>query len=431
MKKNLKAMLLAALMVLSVCLFAACGGDSVATEAPLSPNADYTVHVTDITGAPCPDVMAVKFMQNGKQAAMQVVKDGVAVKNMARGEYTVELQFSGDSAQRYTFDANAAKLTKTGIETTIILTQKLGEASMDLFAGGEDNKAYFVSAGGTNVPLNAEKRSYFIFNPTEAGLYEFSLIGSDAAIGYYGGTHMVQQSNLAEMNGNTFTLSISQGNLGGAYVLGIDAGQGNATLAIQRIGDPKWSIEDEPWTEYTLKHTPSAYTLPAGTVLNKFDLTASTDTYNIVLGSDGFYHLNTENGPLVYVRVGEPQKGETSDKESGRTGSAQTVPGEYLPSFQVMLDSSPVRRYFFDADGNFLKKEDYSEDLKTYIKCVDKATGVYPLTEDLKYIIQNQGEQAGWWNPDGQSYLFIDSNGNRVPFINHEIAWLVMCVYAG
>lgn len=427
MRKNMKAMLLAALMVLSVCLFSACGGDSQPTEAPLSPNADYKVNVTDVTGAPCPDVMAVKFMQGGKQAAMQVVKDGSAVKNMARGEYTVELQFANGAEEKYVFDAASAKLTKEITEVTIILSQNLGEQSMELFDGQTNRTAYFVSTGGTNVPLDAENRSYFIFAPTEAGLYEFSLIGSEAAIGYYGGTHMVQANNLAEKNGNTFTLSISKGNLGGSYVLGIDAGEGTATLAIKRLGEPNWSVEDEPWTEYVLKHKPVAYTLPAGTTLKQFDLTATTDTYTLVADASGFYHLNTENGPMVYVRLGKTATEEAAQKDS----TAISGSGNLLPSFEVMLETSPIRCYFYDANGGFLKKEDYSENLMTYIACVDKASGLYPLTEDLQYIIQHQGEQAKWWDTESEAYLFKDSNGNRLPGINNDIAWLFMCVYAG
>lgn len=421
MKKTLKALLLAAMMLLSLAL-AACGNGASgnATEAPLSPEADYKVTITDVTGAPCNDVMAVKFMQNGQQAAMQIVKDGVAVKNMTRGDYTVELQFNGTD-EEYIYDLTQAKLSREVTEVQIVISKKLGEATMDLGVGDQNHKAYFLTTGGTQITLDPNGRSYYIFTPHEAGMYQFSLSGSDVAIGYYGGTHFVQAVSAVEVVDNKFTISISQGNLGGSYVLGVDAGNGNAVFAISRIGDPAWSVEDEPWMVYNPKHNPTPYTLPAGTRLNEFDLTASADTYNLVLNeNDGFYHLNSAEGPLVLVKIGK------TDADSQENAS-----NSYVAPFEMILEKSGVRRYFYDNDGNFLKKEEYSECLTIYIENVDKASGMYPLTEDLMYVIQQHGIQAGWWDSQKETYLFVDSNGNQIPGINNEIAWLFMCRYVG
>ena len=54
----------------------------------------------------------------------------------------------------------------------------------------------------------------------------------------------------------------------------------------------------------------------------------------------------------------------------------------------------------------------------------------YPLTEDLKYIIQQRGEYVGWWDIENNGYMFKDANGNNMTNINAEIAWLFMCCYA-
>ena len=60
---------------------------------------------------------------------------------------------------------------------------------------------------------------------------------------------------------------------------------------------------------------------------------------------------------------------------------------------------------------------------------MDRATGLYPLTDDLMYIIQQNGDHQGWWDPEGANYLFKDANGNKDLSINIDIAWLFMCVY--
>jgi hypothetical protein len=181
-------------------------------------------------------------------------------------------------------------------------------------------------------------------------------------------------------------------------------------LTIKRVGDPIKTIEDEPWTIYETTADLKEYTLPEGATLGEFDLTSSTDAYNIVFNEDdGFYHLGSANGPLVLVRLAEDC--------------------EYIACFKTILDRSGVSRYFFDDDGKFVKKESYSESLLEYIACVDENEGVYPLTEDLKYIIQQRGEYVGWWDPESATYLFKDMDGNNLTDINNEIAWLLMCCY--
>lgn len=420
-----KALFLACMMVLSVAVFAACdsgkaaekneeGNESTQPTAPLSQDAAYKVIITDAAGAPVNTKMAVKFMQNGTQAAMQVVDEsGVAEKTLTRGDYTVELVFTDPNAPQYLYDAAALTLSAEKTEATVTLTQPLGTEFHELSVG----KAYYVSEGCTNITLASEGRSYYIFAPKAVGKYEVSLIGSDAPIGYYGGSvHYVWDHSAVETVDNKFSINIKANQLGGAImIIGVDAGAGDAILSVQNIGEPDWSVEDEPWTVYQPTAQIAPYTLPAGAKLNKFDLTASTDTYNLVFNeADGFYHLNSTDGPLVLAVIGN-----TSE------------PTDYVPPFQTILDKQGVRRYFYDENGDFLKKEEYSECTLKYIENVDEKSGTYPLTKDLMYIIQNHGAQAGWFDETGSGYLFLDDNGNKVIGINNEISWLFMCRYVG
>ena len=163
---------------------------------------------------------------------------------------------------------------------------------------------------------------------------------------------------------------------------------------------------------YQKTATLTEYKLPEGAKLGEFDLTASTDTYNIVLNEqDGFYHLNTADGPLVLVYLGV------------------NASPKYLVSFETVLERSGVSKYFYDDNGDFVKRESYDDCLRAYIANVDEDTGLYPLTEDLKYIIQSRGEHSGWWGDNDALYLFKDENNNKIPDINAEIAWLFMCCF--
>ena len=405
--KRIFALLLALAMVLSL---AACGGSGDAPAANASGEIEYKVAVVDGTGAPYPSGVIVRFMKDGEQAAMQPVDGaGTAVKALPAGDYAVELMFTGNESE-YHYDAEGLAVSASAPELTVTLTYTMSAEPVALMAQGVEKMAYPVSDGSTYVTLTPGERNYFLYTPTVAGTFAFSSDAEGAAIGYYGAPHFVQEASAAEVVNNSFSQSIRATMIGGAVlVIGIDADANtdSCVLTIQRTGDPEWSVEDEPWQVYEPTVDVKPYTLGSGSI-QEFDLTASTGTYNLVLGGDGFYHLDSENGPLVLVRLAQDPK--------------------YLPCFKNILDRSGVNRYFFDDNGDFLKKETYDQCLLTYIECADEATGTYPLTEDLKYIIQQRGEYAGWWDLNG-SYLFVDENGVPVDGINAEIAWLFMCCY--
>lgn len=401
--KKFGALLLAAVLCLGI--LSACGG---------SGEAAYKVSFVDAMGDPITSGVVVKFMQNGTQAGMQVVNEsGVAEKTLPKGDYTLELQFT-DSETAYRYDASALSLSAAKTELQVVLSKGLGENKQTLFAGGEDHEAYYVEAGATEITLS-DSRTYFLFSPTESGNYEFSLTGSDAAIGYYGAPHFVQENSAAEVVDNAFTISIQPDMIGKnntgttVLVIGVDAGEGNAVLGIRRLGDHIHTVHDEPWVVYEATTAPTAYTFPEGSQLGEFDLTAATDAYKLVKDENGLYHLDSADGPQVLVRLGKAAK------------------VKYLDPYETILEHTGINCYFYEGE-KFIKKENYAECVAAYIACVDENTGLYPLTEDLMYIIQMNGKQQGWWDPEG-NYIFHDDNGNHIPGINNEIAWLFMCCY--
>lgn len=416
-KRRTSALVLAMLLCVALML-SACGGEKSESGVSVgSGEANYQVKVADALGNPYTEGVIVRFMQNGQQAAMQVVDaNGMAAKVMAKGDYQVELMFT-DTEGSYYYDDADLNLTASKTELEIVLAYTPTAEASTLIVREETYTAYRVSTGCTRVSLEAGKMNYFLFSPSVAGTYEFSMVEDAGQIGYYGAPHFVQENNLAEVTDNAFTVSISTGMIGTGdsgtttLVIGIEAADADGcTLAIERIGEAERTLADEPWMIYETTAQLAAYTLPAGASLKEFDLTAETGKYNLVLNEkDGFYHLDSADGPLVLVNLGKD--------------------GNYLDSFKTILDNSGVSKYFYDADGNFVKKESYTECLLEYIACMDESNGVYPLTEDLKYIIQQRGDHSGWFDSRSSSYLFVDENGNMVPGINSEISWLFMCCY--
>ncbi len=403
------------LALLLVLLLTGCG-EAPAAET-LSQEAEYRVTVADALGVPYTSGVIVSFCQDGKQVAMQPVDaNGVAAKTLTRGDYTVELVFTGEEGQ-YHYEKEGLILTAETTELTVELAMTVLGEGQKLYVPEGETLAYGVGDGSNYLPLQEGKRNYFLYTPTAAGTYEFALLGEGVTIGYYGAPHFVQSESAAEVTDNKFSLSIradmiGTGNTGTTVlVIGVDAAGADSTvLTIQRTGDPEWSVSDEPWHIYQPTVQLAAYSLPTGAKLKNFDIKAAAADYPLVYNeADGFYHLNDANGPLVLMYLGEDV--------------------QYLDCFKTILDHTGVNRYFFDENGEFIRKEDYVDCLMKYIECMDEDKGVYPLTEDLKYILQMEGEDSGWFDTDNSLYLFKDDNGNYVDGINNEISWLFMCCY--
>ena len=390
------------------------GGDNQTPGTTAAPADGYRVKVVDALGAPYTEGVVVQYMQNGQSAGMQVVgADGTATKSLPDGEYTVELSFTATN-QEYYYDASDLKLTPDSKEGTVVLARKAGAEPTPLYVENAEKKAYAVWAGCTYVTLKKGERNYFLFAPTEAGVYEFSMPDSDAAVGYYGAPHFVQSLHAGdEIVDGKFTVTIradmiSTDNTGTTVmVLGVDAGNNeNATLAIRRAGDPEVDETEGPWSPYAGTHVPKDYSLPAGTSLHKVDITAKS--FEIVLGDDGYYHKDTKDGPLMYLRF----------------------KGTDYVTYDDILNNFHIGAYLYNEDGSFLRKEEYTELMEKYRDCADKATNAYPLTEDLVYILKNYGKHQGWWDTEHPGYLFHDADDNKIPGINLDIAWMFALYYA-
>ena len=376
-----------------------------------SGSAVYTVKVTDAYGTPYASGVIVKFVKDGVQVAMQPVdENGEAKKELEKGNYTVELVFTGNNSAYY--DPAMAVLSAKKTSLDLKLTNKLSEETTALFAGNKEYDAYTVTVGATYVPVKANDRNYFLFVPQEAGTYKFSVDNAELKIGYYGAPHFVQGFSVAEVVDNAFSISISKSSLGGAiYVIGIDGvgEDNNCILTIQRTGDPEHSVADEPWTEYktTSKVSPFSLSLPSGKELKYMDIESDTAKHEFVFNeADGYYHLDSENGPVVYMHLAK---------------GAPYVALQTIIEGDGPMGGAPIRRYFYDENGNFVKKEDYTDILSNYFKNMDQDLGIYPLTDDLIYIVKNAC--SGWWDSSSPDYIFEGCNP--------ELGWMFACCWVG
>lgn len=423
MKKNMKitALLLAAVLLCG--MVTACDQDEPPASMTLSATAEYTVKVVDPLGDPIPGV-GIKFLRDGEQVAMTMANDeGVATKELDRGVYTVVLSFT-DVDHSYYYNQAAAALSPTETELEIVAAYQMGSAAKDLHVGESVFTAYEVDAGCTYVNLANTGRNYFIFTPSRAGVYAFSMVGAEATVGYYGTPYFIYEQSAAPVENGIFTITVEQGMIGTTgtgttqLVIGVDTDKAdvNGYLCIDWIAEPPKAVE---WESYTSTYTPVKFALDAGLTIREFDLSA--DTYTLVFNeNDNYYHLNSADGPIVLVRL---------LSENAYTGFA----------FGNILLGSNIGTYHYDENGQLVRKVLYNDCIQQYLGEItgtgenkkftggmcDDTYGVYPLTKDLETIIKNYCELKGYWDSTSSEYVLGSVNG-----LNEENAWLFVCCYA-
>ncbi len=435
----MKKALCAVLAVLLLCGTLLCGctekkEDSTSKDADSTEaTAEYTVKVVDGSGKPYTSGVVVQIMAKGEQVALKAINsEGVATANLPLGEYTVELQFTGNSDDYY-YEKEGMTLSADKKELEIQLLNGIVGEPVQVFYDGEEYSAYRVNSGSTFVKLVDGKRNFFLFSPESSGTYEVTSSDSKATVGHYGYTAYIMKDSISKVENNVMTVEVSNGMVSdesndNPFVIGVDAnGVTSCSLSITRVGEPPHTIEDEPWSVYEPTVELHKFTTPEGTV-KEFDITAASDAYPIVLNEeDKTYHLYSADGPQVLVQLGKPTK--------------------YLDSLANICTTAGMFRYYYDEEGNFVKRENYTKCMQIY-SCtklpeegdrvqtaatevyLDVATGLYPLTEDLKYVIQNHGEYVGWWNVNDPGYLFENESGaNAIPNLNTDIAWMFLCCY--
>ena len=424
--RKILALVLAAMMLLSIC---GCqqtdnGTNSNNTDPSTIEETTYKVTVIGVDGQPATTGVVVQFLKNGEEHALQTVDgNGVAAKKLEKADYTVALMFM-DTTVDYYYDTTDLTLSKTKTELTITLCLKQSEEVKEVYVGDLAYNAYYVSTGNTYVTLQPG-RNYFLYIPTESGEYDLFTTGGAYAVGYFGGEHFIMDSNKAPENSiNGINLSVSPGQISpnNEMVIGVDNPGTDAVqtvLHINRISD--YIDTSIPRVIYKPTHTFTSWTLPAGAVVNQFNIAAAVP-YNLVLDEEtGFYHLDSVDGPVVVVFLGK---------------NAEEKYMNYVDSYDTILLNTRVAAYFANENGEgYSKCEDYSNALLEYIGvfdevtnsytggCIDRANGMYPLTADLMYIIQQHGNYSGWWDKNDNRYIFGDIT------VNPENAWLFMCGY--
>ena len=115
----------------------------------------------------------------------------------------------------------------------------------------------------------------------------------------------------------------------------------------------------------------------------------------MVLGTDGYYHLRSVDGPVILVDL---------------------LNEHFGVSILKLLSGGEMAWYTYDEDGYPIYKRDYTACMNAYLAIMEPTKGLYPLTQDLYTMIKEYGDHVGWWDSASENYLFASmTDGTLIP----------------
>ena len=366
----------------------------------------YKVTVKKSDGTPAQDII-VKVLKDGAEVAFNLVgPTGFTTFKLAEDSYTVLVETPAGKALYV--DSNAIltpdtpEITLTVYETAAS-TQPLNAPSKH--GDYTNHNAASVGEGRTYIPLVSGDYTYVVFTPTRPGMYEFTCEGKEATLSYHGAAINVFDSPLLEIVDGKIGFDITAGSIGSdpantaQYVFRVDGIGSGCTFVATRTGDVPKSPYDEPWTiPMPTAEDLKPYEGITDGILTDLDVTNPALT--VVLGEDGYYHLNTADGPVVFIRLSSASP--------------------YMADFKTICDTTRICAYLYHEDGSFDRRESYNEMILEYLTVANE-DGAVPLNEQLAYMVKTAGGYMGWWNFSDNLDIF---NGKLV---DPAIAWLFAC----
>ena len=276
------------------------------------------------------------------------------------------------------------------------------EGGGDIGGGGDEEPNYSESTTplvvGTEIYDTDMMYTYtvYTFTPDETGSYTFT--STDSLIGIAGYNWVNGNPSDETINSNTFVWDCTD--VGQSIMVAALPDTNVATITITR---DELDISDEvQWTVYENTALTEEATLDGEQADVEYVDTTDDVEDKAVLGEDGFYHLGTADGPVLFVNV--------NDKET-------------MSLVNIILTGKLTAVYY--EGGEVSEKYDFTGAVLEYLGIDDlEVLGeigdnevLFPLTADLMKIYQMVGETNGWYGADG--------------FVGGELddAWMFACCY--
>jgi len=252
-----------------------------------------------------------------------------------------------------------------------------------------------LAVGKNNCNLSSDYTyTVFEFAPDAVGKYTVSCSSNTLALVSTNGMWInIGSSTSAVADDVQFSDTFTWDCIGvGQSIWVAVSGEGTAEIDVSM---EEIVIKEIPKVIYKNIKTPGAFTFPATVDTDAIDYVDTFDGVEdvAVLGEDGYYHLNTADGPILFVKLNESMMSLADARAYGQLKSLV---------------------YYGEEIDHIV---DYNEAFDEYWDCADPATGYYPLTEDLIVYYKEIGNYHGWYGEEGWI------GGNEAD------AWMFACYY--
>ena len=268
-----------------------------------------------------------------------------------------------------------------------------------VFAADYTISSTALKLGTNTVTADASTTTLYVFQPVEAGAHEVSVKEASATLSRWNGTKFYVLG-LAETAENG-VLTITCSSAGQSFLVGV-AGVNSAVVTIKEV-EGYTPPEAVVYQEYVNVHTPvSDFAMP-DEELTRVDI---MKPQTVVADADGIYHLNSVDGPILYVNM-----------------CAATYADLYACYYPTGgTGALYMRGTYEDATGKTCGYE-FLEAMRPYADALD-GDGYYYLTVDLALYIQTYGKNQGWFSKSASPFTLIKQG----KFIEAS-AWLVNAYY--
>ena len=364
-------------------------GENVAVEADKS----IVVYYTPITNG----TLSVDIAANPGFS--------ITVQNVAT-EDTVGLPKQSSLAQVVTYELEAGveyMITMTGYDT----------AAWDVAAATITYNITFESGNGSSEPVNIDEStvalvlgeqnvdllentivSLFGFIPAEAGVYTFT-VPTGVTIAQYGIAWNVIQT----AEGTTLEVTATAAEQ--AILVGLSGDVASVNVKVEKTGAYTPPAETTYVDYEATVEFDEEFKMPEGDVTS-VDITAAQ---TVVLGADGYYHLGTADGPILYVNLNSASFTLATLLDAGApiTMRGEKYTGEdgklYCYDYMNMIAFGDYYNYSHECD-------------------------YYPLNADLMAFFQDYGAAQGWYDKEFSNFEEIKTSE-----FNADSAWMVALVY--
>lgn len=276
----------------------------------------------------------------------------------------------------------------------VVLCAALLMMSVVPMVSAEDNYVIsdsYLTVGAQEYAVDAAyPYTVYIFSPSEVGDYTFTC--EQALIGIVSYNDMWVMMEPSDTNVNAHTVQWSCTAVGQGIMVAVASQTASVTIGVTLSSGGQTQVVE--WTYYENQVAPQSFTLPveasAMLTVNIDDETVDT----AVLGQDGYYHLNREDGEVLYVCLNDSKMSLKSAAETGQ-----------------------LKEVLTDESGEIIAKTDFNEAFGEYLACADAQTALYPLTVDLIEMFKRVGAHHGWYVEGG----FVGGVA--------EDAWMFACRY--